>query len=215
MGDPELLVKLPLDSPNWVLLIDAYRCRYQQVGLDRFALFDIQLAVEGAIEGRPTLRTKARQLADGQHSETELTKAFWQEFKLYRWDKGLRLISSTGKRVPVGTLVIYVWWPDFKIIFGGEVAPTPKIEGPPETSATTGTPTRRGRKSLPELDVIRAICDTYFYESGVPDNLTPLVNDLLEAWSKRYPEKKPPEFRTMHGHVSRWAAAFKETLPTK
>jgi hypothetical protein len=74
---------------------------------------------------------------------------------------------------------------------------------------------RKGRKSPPELDVIRARCDFRFYEKGVPENISPLVDDMLTEWSKRFPNKEAPEFRTMHGHVSRWAAAYKQTIPTK
>ena len=74
---------------------------------------------------------------------------------------------------------------------------------------------RKGRKSPAELDVIRALCDIWFYENSVPENISPLVNDMLTEWSKRFPNKKAPEFRTMHGHVSRWAAAYKQTIPTK
>jgi len=38
---------------------------------------------------------------------------------------------------------------------------------------------RKGRKSPVELDVIRALCDIWFYENGVPENISPLVNDML------------------------------------
>jgi hypothetical protein len=74
---------------------------------------------------------------------------------------------------------------------------------------------RKGRKSPAELDVIRALCDIWFYENSVPENISPLVNDMLTEWSNRFPNKKVPEFRTMHGHVSRWAAAYKQTIPTE
>jgi hypothetical protein len=74
---------------------------------------------------------------------------------------------------------------------------------------------RKGRKSQAELDVIRALCDIRFYENSVPENISPLVNDMLTEWSERFLNKKAPEFRTMHGHVSRWAAAYKQTIPIK
>jgi hypothetical protein len=74
---------------------------------------------------------------------------------------------------------------------------------------------RKGRKSPAELDVIRALCDIRLYENGMPENISPLVNHMLTEWSKRFPNKKAPEFRTMHGHVSRWVDAYKQTLPTE
>jgi hypothetical protein len=74
---------------------------------------------------------------------------------------------------------------------------------------------RKGRKSPIELDVIRTLCDFRFYENGMPENISPLVNDMLTEWSNRFPNKKAPEFRTMHGHVSRWAAAYQQTIPTE
>jgi hypothetical protein len=74
---------------------------------------------------------------------------------------------------------------------------------------------RKGRKAPAELDVIRALCDIRFYENGVPENISPLVDDMLTEWSNRFPKKKAPEFRTMHGHVSRWAATYKQTIPTE
>ena len=73
---------------------------------------------------------------------------------------------------------------------------------------------RKGRKSAPELDVIRALCDIRFYDNGVPENISPLAKDMLTEWSNRFPNKEAPEFRTMHGHVSRWAAAYKQTIPS-
>jgi hypothetical protein len=74
---------------------------------------------------------------------------------------------------------------------------------------------RKGRKSKAELDVIRALCDISLYDNGVPENITPLVKEMRKEWSNRFPNKKAPEFRTMHGHVSRWAAAYEQTIPTE
>jgi len=48
---------------------------------------------------------------------------------------------------------------------------------------------RKGRKSPAELDVIRALCDIWFYENSVPENISPLVNDMLTEWSNRFPNK--------------------------
>jgi hypothetical protein len=72
---------------------------------------------------------------------------------------------------------------------------------------------RRGRKPPAELDVIRVLCDFWFFEKGVPENVSTLVNEMLTEWSKRFPKKEAPEFRTMHGYVSRWVAAYKQTIP--
>ena len=48
---------------------------------------------------------------------------------------------------------------------------------------------RKGRKSPAELDVIRALCDIWFYENSVPENISPLVNDMLTECSNRFPNK--------------------------
>ena len=94
--------------------------------------------------------------------------------------------------------------------------PAAEVEALCRSAAHRGeTPdSRKGRKSPAELDVIRALCDIGFYENGVPENISPLVNDMLKKWSKRFPTKEAPGFRTMHGYVSRWAAAYKQTIPT-
>ena len=95
--------------------------------------------------------------------------------------------------------------------------PVAEVEALCRSAAHQGeTPdSRKGRKPPAELDVIRALCDIHFYENNVPENMSPLVNDMLREWSERFSNKKAPEFRTLHGHVSRWAAAYKQTIPTK
>lgn len=211
-----LPVELPMESPNWVQLIDAYRTRYQQVGLDPLTLIDIQQALEDT--HRP-LRTKICQLVDGQHTETQPTTAFWQDIKLIRWDQGLRLISSTGKRL-LGVIAIYVWWPDFKMIFGGEVAPPASTEGPSETPAATGTSTRKkGTKGYAEEDweLLMVKCFTILNDDAVKPNTDVSIRDVTkrvrEWWKKRVgPERTPGRTQT-EAQVKVWVALYKRALP--
>jgi len=109
-------------------------------------------------------------------------------------------------------------------VFGGHhpeeykcTIPAAEVEALCRSAAHQGETrdSRKGRKSPAELDVIRALCDIRFFENGLPENISPLANDMLREWSNRFPKKKAPAFRTMHGHVSRWAAAYKQTPPTK
>jgi hypothetical protein len=58
---------------------------------------------------------------------------------------------------------------------------------------------RKGRKSPAELDVIRALCDIRFYENGVPENISSLVDDMLTEWSNRFPKRRRLNFALCTG----------------
>jgi hypothetical protein len=108
--------KLPLNSPNWVPLNDAYRQGTARLGSSDFAIADLQRGLKADQDDPLHLHSKMRPLIG---AEELLDAAFWHDFGLARWNEGLTLVARTDRRLS-GSAVIYVWKPDLEKIWPTE-----------------------------------------------------------------------------------------------
>jgi hypothetical protein len=126
---------LPLASPHWTKLNDAYRDACTRTSSD-LAIAELE---QGFAAGR--LHAKAEWLDQGRPKQKLLEPKFWADLEIRRWQNGVALFPhDINKRLPSGT-VIHVWKPDLETIWPTEA---------PATTAPVDEPKPQRRKPGPE-----------------------------------------------------------------
>jgi hypothetical protein len=207
-------IRLPLDSPIWLTLNEAYRRGYALTNTSDVVVADLQQGLE---DGR--LHSKIRWLKGvgfigdtatrtrNQNSRPEelLPSTFRPDFEILCRDNKLRLLSRGSKFIS-GAAVIYVWGPDLKKFLRTDAtSPQPP---PPATEV----PVERGRKRVHERADLQsaALGLALQRKPGAPEKKpTDVVNELRE-WCKRN-KRKVPSPSTLYDIVAA-ALRIKPTL---
>jgi hypothetical protein len=122
--------KLPLNSPNWMPITDAYRQGKARLGSSVFAIEDLQRGLKGGQDGRDNLlRSKRRQFIGGKDVEELLEATFWRDFGFAPWGEGLTLVTRTGHQFG-SSAIVFVWKPDLEKIWPAEAAASSNEDTP-------------------------------------------------------------------------------------
>jgi hypothetical protein len=145
--------QLPLESPNWIVLVDGHRRRWEQVGDPELAARDLTEIMAREVDGirsmrRPKYRDKSE--PDGEL----LSSSYWVEheacwmrreskepiFAVCRRDRR-HAVGPDGFLGPSFHYVYYCWKPDIEKIWPLSAAMQLPLAKTPETPVKRGRPT--------------------------------------------------------------------------
>jgi hypothetical protein len=201
--------ELPLDSPNWIAVSDAYPATLKHSASSALAITDLQAALESE-----RIRSKARWLPGppphSQAMQVLLSGKDWREhYEIRRRDNGIVAVARKGRSLnPFAAF--FLWWPDVIKAFPSR---EPASESQPmPIKASPAAQEKRKRQQQHKWDAIKwEMIRQVAAEAPPPLDNAAEIARRVEVWCEKK-GAKPPTNSALRDEVSKIIDALRELI---
>jgi hypothetical protein len=201
---------LPLDSPDWIALSDAYPAVLEHAASSALAITDLQAALESE-----RIRSKARWLPGPPPHAKAMQRLVpgndWREhYEIRRRDNGIVAVARKGRSLnPFAAF--FFWRPDVVKAFPRREPVADNCRQLPAKPAAAAQG-KRGRRQRHRWDEVRVeiLRQIVAKAPPLPDNATEIAGKV-EIWCKEK-HGKAPAFSTLREEVGRLIEAARVLL---